>query len=117
MVTIFSFLRSSLFRKRCMFYLVCSVFLNWVCWVRGNFSGEPGHVYISCVCVSAVWSAGPVQVNLGMPWSGRRDYTGSPFLWLCCSGYGTVEMMKGVVRIFFAFFSLLSVLLAVGCLR
>jgi hypothetical protein len=24
----------------------CSVFLNWVCWTRGNFSGEPGHVYI-----------------------------------------------------------------------
>ncbi len=41
------------------------MFLNWVCWVRGNFSGEPSHVYIFRVCVSVVWSAGPVQVYLG----------------------------------------------------
>ena len=26
-----------------------SVFINWVCWVPGNFSGEPGHVYFVCV--------------------------------------------------------------------
>ncbi len=38
-------------------------------------------------------------------------------LWLCSGGYGTVEMVKGVVRVFLAFFSLLSVLLAVGYLR
>ncbi len=37
--------------------------------------------------------------------------------WLCSGGYGTVEMVKGVVRFSFAFFSLLSVFLAVGCLR
>jgi hypothetical protein len=32
----------------CVFILMVSfsVFLNWVCWTRGNFSGEPGHVYI-----------------------------------------------------------------------
>jgi hypothetical protein len=47
------------------FIFLCFVFLNWVCWVCGIFSGEPGHVYISW-CVSAVWSAGPVQVNLGI---------------------------------------------------
>jgi hypothetical protein len=26
-----------------------SVLINWMCWVRGNFSGGPGHVYVSCV--------------------------------------------------------------------
>ena len=26
-----------------------------------------------------------------------------PFLWLCCSGYGTVEMVKGVARVFLCF--------------
>ncbi len=26
-----------------------------------------------------------------------------PFLWLCCSGYGTVEMVRGVVRVSFPF--------------
>ncbi len=38
-------------------------------------------------------------------------------LWLCSGGYGTAEMVKGVVRVFLAFPSLLLVLLAVGCLR
>ena len=38
-------------------------------------------------------------------------------LWLCSGGYGTVELVRGVVPFSFAFFSLLSVLLAVGCLR
>ena len=41
-------------------------FLNWVCWTRGNFSGESGHVRIY-LCVTAVWSAGPVRVFLGNP--------------------------------------------------
>jgi hypothetical protein len=27
-----------------------------------------------------------------------------PFLWLCCSGYGIVEMTRGVVRVFFFYF-------------
>ncbi len=45
--------------------LFCTLqFLNWVCWVRGNFSGEPGHVYISFAYLSAVWSGGPVQFYL-----------------------------------------------------
>jgi hypothetical protein len=38
---------SLLFRKRCVFYALLSlspVCLFWVCWVRGNFSGRPGHV-------------------------------------------------------------------------
>ena len=48
-----------------MFIYVYLVFLNWVCWVRGNFFGEPGHIYISCACLSAVWSGGPVQFCLG----------------------------------------------------
>ncbi len=49
----------------CVFVLIvsCSVFLKWVCWARGNYSGEPGHVRIH-VCVTAVWGAGPVRVYL-----------------------------------------------------
>ncbi len=86
-MTIFPFSFCSL----CMFIFVCSVYLNWVCWVRGNFSGEPGHVYIPCVCVSAVWSAVPVQFYLGTS-VGADGGTVRIFffLWLCCSGYGTV---------------------------
>jgi hypothetical protein len=35
----------------CILIVSCSVFFNWLCWARGNFSGEPGHVHIR-VCVS-----------------------------------------------------------------
>jgi hypothetical protein len=27
---------------------------NWVCWARGNFSGEPGHVHICCASLRCV---------------------------------------------------------------
>jgi hypothetical protein len=72
------------------------VILNWVCRVRGNFSCGPG--LLCSVCVSAVWSAGPVHFLF-------RHFVGAdggtvqvfPFLWLCCSGYGTVEIARGVV--------------------
>ena len=57
--------------------------------------------YISCVCDSAVWSAGPVQFYLGTFMERMAGlYRFSFFLWLCCSGYGTVEMVRGVVRLF-----------------
>ncbi len=46
-----------------LFIYLSSVFLYWVCWARGNFSGGPG--YIFSVCDSAVWSAGPVQFYSG----------------------------------------------------
>ncbi len=90
------------------------VCLIWVCWVRGNFSGGPGHIY--SVCGSAVWSAGPVQFYLGFLLERMAGlYRFSP-LWLCCSGYGTVKWWGGGPS-FSAFSSLLSAFLAVGCLR
>jgi hypothetical protein len=75
-------------------------------------------MYIFCACVSAVWSAGPVRVYLGtlVVWTAGL-YGFFLSLWLCSGGYGTVEMVRGVARFSFAFFSLLSVLMAVGCLR
>ena len=100
-----------------MFIFVCSVYLNWVCWVRGNFSGEPSHVYISCVCLRCVKCR--AGTNLFGHSGGVDGGTVRIFLslWPCSGGYGTVEMVRGVVRFSFAFFSLLSVLLAVGYLR
>jgi len=35
-----------------------SVLINWVCWVRGDFSGGPGHVYVSCVSPLVACRAG-----------------------------------------------------------
>ena len=55
-----------------------SVFINWVCWVPGNFSGEPGHVYF--VCVSPLCGV-PCRYNFNwaLRWCGRRDCTDFPF--------------------------------------
>ena len=98
-------------------YLCIFVFVNWVCWVRGNFSGEPGHVYF--VCVSLLCG---VLCRYNLNWALFGGVGGGTVriflsLWLCSGGYGTVELVRGVVRFSFAFFSLLSVFLAVGCLR
>jgi hypothetical protein len=57
-----------------MLIFVCSVFVNWVCWVRGNCSGEPGHVYFVCVsplCGVPCW----YNFNWALRWCGRRDCT------------------------------------------
>jgi hypothetical protein len=92
-------------------------FLNWVCWVRGNFSGEQGPAYISCFCLRCVERR--AGTSIFGHFSGAGGGTVRIFypLWLCSGGYGTIEMVKGLVRVCFAFFSLLSVLLAVGYLR
>ena len=73
--------------------------------------------YILCVCLRCVeWRAGTILTG---HFGGVGGGTVRIFLafWLCSGGYGTVELVRGVVRFSFAFFSLLSVLLAVGCLR
>ncbi len=70
--------------------VLCPVFLNWVCWARGNFSGEPGHIHIrvceSPLCgvpgryeyylvTSLVWVAGQYGflVSLALFWRVRYD--------------------------------------------
>ncbi len=88
------------FCKRCMLIFVRSVYFNWVCWVRGNFSGGPGHVYISCVCLRCVkCRAGTILFG---HFGGVGGGTVRIFLSLrfCSGGYGTVEMVKRVVRVF-----------------
>ncbi len=74
-------------------------------------------MYISCVCLRCVeCRAGTILIG---HFGGVGGGTVRSFLslWLCSGGYGTVELVRGVVRFSLAFFSLLSVLLAVGCLR
>ena len=74
----FSFFFCSLFFSVSGICLFCMLhFLNWVCWVRGNFSGEPGRVYI--VCVSLLCGvAGRYNFIWSQWWSGRRDCTDFP---------------------------------------
>ncbi len=97
-----------------MFIMYTHFFFNWVCWVRGNFSGGPGHVYISCLYLSAVRLAG--RYNLFGHSGGVDGGTVQIFLflWLYSGGYCTGEMVRGGDPFLFAFFSLLSVLLADG---
>ena len=56
------------------------------------------------VCVSPLCGV-PCRYNFiwALRWCGRRDCTDFPFLRLCSGGYGTVEMVKGVVRVFLCF--------------
>ena len=93
-------------------------FPNWVCWVRGNLSGEPGHVYIVCVSFRCVeWRAGTILFDHcgGVGGGAVQVFR---LLWLCSGGYSTVEMVRGGGPFFsFAFSRLLSVLLAGGYLR
>ncbi len=91
-----SFLCFSLFCKRCMFIYLS--FLYWVYRVRGNISGGPGHMFP--VCVTPLCGVlGRYKFYWALSWSGWRDCTSFSFLWLCCSGYGTVEMVRGLVRV------------------
>ena len=98
--------------------LFCTLhFLNWVCWVRGNFSGEPGHVYISRAYLSSVWSGGPVQFCLGTSVVWAAGLYGFSFLsGSAVAGTERQNWRGGVIRFPFVSSSLLSVLLAVGSL-
>jgi hypothetical protein len=76
--------------------LLCiRIFSNWVCWVRGNFSGGPGHVYIPCLYLFAVKLAG--RYNLFGHSGGVDGGTVQIFflLWLYSGGYCTGEMVRG----------------------
>ncbi len=87
-------------------------------WCAGSvriFSGGPGHIYSVCV-TSLCGVPGRHNVIRALSWSGWRDCTDFSVSLACCSGYGTVELVKGG-SVFFSLSSvLLSVLLAVGCL-
>ncbi len=81
--------------------LSCILFsLNWVCWVRGSLASRVMYtlrVRISLLC----GVAGRHNFIWALWWCGRRDCTDISFsLWLCSGGYGTVEMVKGVARVF-----------------
>ncbi len=102
--------------KRRVFIYVYAFSLIWCVGSVGIFLA--GRVmYILCAYLSVVWSGGPVQFHLSL-WRGVwRDCTDF-FLWLCSGGYSTGETVRGGWSVFsFAFFSLLSVPLAVGYLR
>jgi hypothetical protein len=74
--------------------VLCPVFLNWVCWARGNFSGEPGHVHIRlCGSLRCVECRAGTSIFWALCWCGWRDCTGFLFLWLCFGGYGTIEQV------------------------
>ena len=88
---------------------IVSVLINWVCWVRGNFSGGPGHVYVSCVSPLVECRAGTsIFGHCGGVDGGTVRFS---FLWLCRGGYGTGEMVRGVVCFFLSFLQF-----AVSCL-
>ncbi len=88
-----------------------SLILNWVCWVRGNFSGGPGRIY--SVCVTPLCGV-PGRYNFIWRFHGADGGTVQIFLSWLCSGYGMVEMVRGVVRISFFFHFLQSAVSSFG---
>ncbi len=95
-------------------YYVCLLLcLLLVCWVRENFSGRPGHIFLCGTPLCGVSG----RYNLFGCWPGVDGGTVQVFLFSgsYCSGYGTVEMVDRCSD-FSSFFILLLVLLAVGCL-
>ncbi len=106
------------FCKRCMFILYAS--LSFIgCAGSVGISLASRVMYIFRVCVSLLCGV-PCRYNFIWVfwWCGRRECTDFPFSlalqWRV--RYGRIGE-GGVVRFSFAFFSLLTVLLAVGCLR
>jgi hypothetical protein len=73
---------------------IVSVIINWVCWVRGNFTGGLGHVFSACVTPLC---GVPGRYNFIQASVGADGGTVQIFLsaWLCCSGDGTVEIVGG----------------------
>jgi hypothetical protein len=95
----------------CLFiYYSCLLLcLLLVCWVRENFSGGLGHIFL--VGDSVVWSAGPVQFYSGV----LLEQMAGLYRFFFLSGSvvaGTVRLKWwGGCFVFSAFFSLLSVFL------
>ncbi len=113
---LFPFLSSPLFCKRCV-YVFDFCILNWV------FPGPWEFLWraescIYFVCVPPLCGVpGRYKFIWALWWCGRRDCTDFPFSlalqWRVRYGWNG----EGGGPFFFAFFSLLSVFLAVGCLR
>ncbi len=97
-------------------YYTCLWFcLFWACWVPGDFSGGPGHVFLLRGAPLCGVSIRPIYLSVSLGWvAGLYRFFSS--LVLCCGGYGTIEIVGGVCPFLFAVFSLLSALSAGGCL-
>ncbi len=76
------------------------VCLFWVCWDRGSISGVPGRFFcVGLCCVEC--RAGTLYLSTSLEW--MAGLYGFSCLWLCCSGFGTTEMVGGVVCVSFHF--------------
>jgi hypothetical protein len=74
--------------------------VNLMCWVPGDFSCEPGHVYF--VCVSLLCG---VLCRYNLNWALFGGVGGGTVriflsLWLCSGGYGTAELVRGGWSVF-----------------
>ncbi len=73
-----------------------------------------GHIFFCMGLRCVECRAGTIYLSTSLEWmAGLYRFS---LLWLCCSGYGTIEMVGGVVYFLLTLFSLLSALLACGCL-
>ncbi len=99
-----------IFPSYCFLFSVSGVCLS--CTLRFFLIGCAGSVgislaswvlYISCVCVSAVWCAVPVQFYVGTTVVWAAGLYGFSFLSGSSGGYGTVETVRGGGPFFLCF--------------
>ncbi len=89
----------------CLFvYYTCLLFVYFGCaGFVGIFSGGPGHIYIYFVCETPLCGV-PGRYTFSGRYTGVDGGAVRVFsLLFCCSGYGTVEMVRGVFCLSFCF--------------
>ncbi len=59
----------------CILIVLCSVFLNWVCWARGNFLASRVTYIFVCVSLRCVECRAGTSIFGHFWWCGRRDST------------------------------------------
>jgi hypothetical protein len=85
--------------------VLCSVFLNWVCWARGNFLASRVTYIFVCVSLRCVECRAGTSIFGHFVGVGGGTVWIFQFLWLCFGGYGTIEMVGGVLCFLFSFSS------------
>ncbi len=87
-----------------IFITLVSCFVYFGC--AGSVRISPAGRVIYFLCVTPLCGVpGRYKFIWALSWSGWRDCTDFSLVWFCCSGYGTVEMVR-VSSVFLIIFSL-----------
>jgi hypothetical protein len=89
----------------CILIVSCSVFLNWVCWARGNFLASRVTYISGCVSLRCVECRAGTSIFGYFAGVGGGTVRIFYFPWLCFGVFGTIEMGRGPGQYGFSSFS------------